>query len=590
MKNYKVKNTPQDNVEVEGGETVKLPNYSTFKFEGNSHAEGGIDTYLPEGSMVFSDKVKLPKEVVSAILGKQVNKKKTPAELSKQFDTTKYLAIINDKKGLYDDKAKKTAEVMLQKNLTAQDSIFTAQEAIKEGINTSPEFFSYGGRIEKYQDGGLFENTPKFEDYPIKLSALDTLGFSTEDPDPTKSGHYINLNGKTYKLGNKNEGDTLPFDLITHPYITDGIYKNYEFNGKNASIIKDYQQKMLGLDSNNKNLSDEQSVTRQKNYLDFYFKSGMVPWNHSKPLYGNINGQRTQLTPENYSTASDIDFSPIVDGDTDYQQLLSYGLPLISDESQALKFKNKPVNTLPQVNPVLQSGNNLTLNTPPINTTPEEGNNSFFSIQDRINGVAQADLLGQLLSLYKKPAEYTFAPKNVAYTRFEPINTRAQERAFNSAKESIMNSNLPEQVKQAQLAQLNANLQDQIGNVALQNQQGDLANDNRNIEVFRTAYDFNTAEKARANYQYRVDNDRAEYLKQAQAQEIKNNMHEIWRKTAENKTNLSMINELSQRYKFDPNTIKAIYQKGKGANNDFSVLDAILIAQQQNQQTASKKE
>lgn len=200
--------------------------------------------------------------------------------------------------------------------------------------------------------------------------------------------------------------------------------------------------------------------------------------------------------------------------------------------------------------------------------------------------MAQADLLGQLLSLHKKTPYYTYSPKNVAYTRFEPINTRAQERAFNSAKESIMNSNLPEQVKQAQLAQLNANLQDQVGNVALQNQQGDLANDNRNIEVYRDAMNFNTADRVRANYQYTAENDRAEFLKQAQAQEIKNNMYEIWRKSAENKTNLSMINELSQRYKFDPNQIKAIYQNGKGMNNDFSVLDAIMIAQLQASQAA----
>lgn len=46
-------------VEVEGGESANLPNGKTVEFKGASHSKGGIDTNLPSGTEIFSDRISL---------------------------------------------------------------------------------------------------------------------------------------------------------------------------------------------------------------------------------------------------------------------------------------------------------------------------------------------------------------------------------------------------------------------------------------------------------------------------------------------------------------------------------------------------
>lgn len=562
MKEFKLKNTPADNVEVEGNETVKLPNDLTFQFNGPDHSNGGIDTYLPDSSKIFSKRIKLSKEVVSEILGKD-SKKMSPAELSKKFDTTKYFEIMNSP--LYDEKSKKTAQIMFEKNKASQETIFAAQEMTKTKQPLQKEMFKLGGM--KYPNGG-FTNVKGFTNVPI----TDSLGFSTMDPDPNKTGAYANLNNQTYQLSGKDETG-VPFDLLTHPFITQGIYKNYEYDGKNDSVIRDYQKKMMGLDDSGKSLGDDTSKTRQKTYLDFYFNSGMQPWKHSRPLYGEIDGKKTILTKDNYEKASNVDYSPIVDGDTDYQQIMSYISPLGKP--------NKPGVVNPLETPMKPVVSNEHMSIPEVSTSGPGvlDKTKGHDIQDVVNGSQQAYLLSQLLNLKKKNPYYTHAPLDIAYTRFEPTNTKAQERGFNQAKESIMNSGLPEQVKQAQLAQLYGKMQDSIGQNTIQNVQGDLANDNNNIQLFNQVNNANNQDRVRANYQYVQEDDRAQFMKEAQAEEIKKNMFNMWRQSAMNKSDISLVNELSSRYNFDPKLVKAVYEQGKGTKPDYSVLDAVLAMQ-----------
>lgn len=49
---------PGEEVEIEGGEAVELPNGKTQKVEGPNHENGGIDLFLPEGTEVFSKRIK----------------------------------------------------------------------------------------------------------------------------------------------------------------------------------------------------------------------------------------------------------------------------------------------------------------------------------------------------------------------------------------------------------------------------------------------------------------------------------------------------------------------------------------------------
>ena len=117
------------NVEVEHDETVKLPTGELYAIKGKKHSEGGEDVYLEPSSLVYSDHLKVPKEVASTILGTKVTKKLSYADLSKKFDTTKWSKILENPDS--DKYAKETAKLKLSNNNSMLDIIFQAQELSK---------------------------------------------------------------------------------------------------------------------------------------------------------------------------------------------------------------------------------------------------------------------------------------------------------------------------------------------------------------------------------------------------------------------------------------------------------------------------
>jgi len=122
---------PMVPIEVEGGETVKLPSGKLEKFTGPKHAEGGIPTQLPEGALIFSEHLKAPKEVVDLVMGKGKNRKKkySYADLSKKYPTKPYERKLESPD--YDQFEKQAASIKLQNNKAMLETIFAAQEMDK---------------------------------------------------------------------------------------------------------------------------------------------------------------------------------------------------------------------------------------------------------------------------------------------------------------------------------------------------------------------------------------------------------------------------------------------------------------------------
>ena len=67
-----------EEAELERGEMFMLPNMDSYVVGGNKHSQGGEDFVLPEGTIVFSDHLKVP------------GLKYTFAEQAKKFDITNY--------------------------------------------------------------------------------------------------------------------------------------------------------------------------------------------------------------------------------------------------------------------------------------------------------------------------------------------------------------------------------------------------------------------------------------------------------------------------------------------------------------------
>lgn len=120
-------------IEIEGGEFLLLPDGNLEVAKGPKHTKGGIDTILPEGTKVFSNKLK-PK-----------GSKWTFAELAKKNDYTSHKkALENPFSAPY---AKRGAELMLQRKQDALFELFDLQQDMNG--DSDGEMMKKGGWIQK---------------------------------------------------------------------------------------------------------------------------------------------------------------------------------------------------------------------------------------------------------------------------------------------------------------------------------------------------------------------------------------------------------------------------------------------------------
>lgn len=127
-------------VELEGGESGVMPNGQDFSVEGPSHAQGGVPMELPEGTDIFSDRIKMP------------GTKKTYSDLNKKISNkiNKYKATLDNPEST--GISKRTAEMMLNKLNGEQRNLFVDQERLKQtkaGLNAKFKFPD-GGTVEDW--------------------------------------------------------------------------------------------------------------------------------------------------------------------------------------------------------------------------------------------------------------------------------------------------------------------------------------------------------------------------------------------------------------------------------------------------------
>jgi hypothetical protein len=131
------------NVEAEDNEHVLTPDGKSFELNGKTHNEGGIDLNLPSQSLIFSEKIKAPKEVIAKILNKEVGKltksekKYSFADIANKYSTEKDFKKIKDVK---DDYSKKAIELNITKKLPKLQEIFESQERYKFGLGMENDY------------------------------------------------------------------------------------------------------------------------------------------------------------------------------------------------------------------------------------------------------------------------------------------------------------------------------------------------------------------------------------------------------------------------------------------------------------------
>lgn len=125
-----VNDQPGANAELELQEQMQLPDGTVMGVDGPSHENGGIEVNAPEGTRVFSDRLKLDGKTY-AKHAKTINNK--IAKLDKKPETT----------------ATKNTTMLFEKQL---DDLFNTQEAVKE-MKAQKKMFANGGTIPAEKNG-----------------------------------------------------------------------------------------------------------------------------------------------------------------------------------------------------------------------------------------------------------------------------------------------------------------------------------------------------------------------------------------------------------------------------------------------------
>jgi len=558
-------NYQQPNAEVEGKESVLTPNGILSKFEGPSHAQGGIDVNLPPKSLIFSTKLKLPASIVEELIG--VKKAMSPADLSKKFPTKNYMEVLADPNS---SKLKKdTSDYMLKKNLASLYSIFQAQQdykdskGIKDGVlldDQNPK--AKYGMYTQYQSADI---TPSWMTDWNKEKAKGTAR------NPQWSTALTPENGwypRTF-MGEPNTYYKDPLTAEQVKYVEEPHFNDPEI-GKIQSVLMPTPKYNDDLES----ISTRKETT--KNYFsnligaDNSFRSGKgQPSQHMVPYGLTKDNQWVKLDKNaNLEDYQDYYIENFVDEDNPGNRGLDAtnkkdisnqrNVTLIREGREKLEPLN-PLEPLPlkSLGPVKSIEEEKDIQLPKLPetkitaeaTTPKTKYH-YRDIEDAIGiGGALSRLMENNIKLpYYNNTNLTYIP-----TRYEQVNTLQPERSLDAAKQAIMSSNLPESVKQARLAEMSSNALEAANKIQIQNTQGDVQNDNRNIAAYVDTYNKNQALRNQANAQYTKESQ----IAQGQYEDIRNQNFDVIGNILKNrnrdKFKLAMYNAMNPMYEFDIN-------------------------------------
>lgn len=118
-------------IEVEDDEVLETPDGSIAKVNGDTHEEGGEDMDVPQGTKIFSDRIKIDGKTMAE---RKTNREKTEARIKKLADK-------NPTDQLLKNSLKRTLEV----NAMEEAEDMEIQKAAKQAIQSVREKFASGG-------------------------------------------------------------------------------------------------------------------------------------------------------------------------------------------------------------------------------------------------------------------------------------------------------------------------------------------------------------------------------------------------------------------------------------------------------------
>lgn len=172
-------------VEVEGGEQFEMPNGQQGQFQGPSHAQGGIDTKLPQGTKVYSDRLK--GENGKTMAERKEIRERNVAKLSRLISKNPHDKLLKETLKRQQEVAdsEEQGDMALQEQANQQQQMqeqAMMQEQMMGQMMQNPEMMmALGGYVQKLNNG-----TPPYGISPLSVKQA----YSVTDPNKTLNVPY----------------------------------------------------------------------------------------------------------------------------------------------------------------------------------------------------------------------------------------------------------------------------------------------------------------------------------------------------------------------------------------------------------------
>jgi hypothetical protein len=218
-----IQNTYNPNAEVEKEELMRMPNGATHQVDGPSHAQGGVSVNIPNGTQIFSDRLK------------DLSTGKTFAKMAEKYKTNKEDKVMKDENA--STIAKSTAKLALELKQRKLSEIFNNQETLKAdkyqasidraskkyGVN--PEQFANGG-VKLPQYGG---EPPYITDGTVNIQQQTNPVWGLSSNDISRTGNPgVDLNNQ-WNTVNSDFGGGIPM-VVDQAKSEDPIYQKANQN------------------------------------------------------------------------------------------------------------------------------------------------------------------------------------------------------------------------------------------------------------------------------------------------------------------------------------------------------------------------
>jgi hypothetical protein len=583
MKEYPLIELPGlDPIVAEKGEVIVNPSGTAYAIGGKSHARGGTKMLAEPGSYILSKHLKLDKGVVET-LG-YGDKAMSPAQMSKISPTEKYKAVLESPDEMrYDALAKKTAALMFQKNAVRQDMIYEAQEQHKKKKRMKNDLDHAQSRLRKFQTGGMIDEQPPADLTEEQQFALNNPG--TPWPVPKQNLNFT-VTGNTTPYDHRalrqqgwsaiNENGF--YETFNRPFYNDPYFspemeqamKTGKYTKEQKKLLGDRQGILSSLGQQFAGRPDEAKMV-EREYAKYLRAADQIePDKYIEKFVIGPDGKEIPLltaTDEQIDNAKSFRYHNLRTGKDDvvdyrdrqnqrFDPVLRYTMPPDKMEMDIIPSRPGPVPMRPPATPSLK--------TVPATQAGDEIKKGL-DWQSIINGTQIGLLAADLATTRTKPPYYDYAPSEIAYTRFEPINTKQQERAFNIASEQINNSGMSAQQKAAVLSSMYGQMSDNVNQVDITNYQNKLQNDNRNISLYDQRRNTDILRQQDSNSRFIQEADRRNFEAARERQNYVAGIMDTWNKHQSNRRDVGLVNQFSRNYDYQFNTEQVEYVPGQGA-------------------------